>query len=156
MDPNAPRMNNIGYVLSGYDIYRGNPVPTYDIVDPGTRSLIFSAEYNGDMTPDYRYIFIMLFNQIFSIRYCTPEGISVLKCSGNCQLSFQTDYIAGTYSYNEKMSGSIGVGGGGSAGGVNGSFSASVGWHHVNDMTTNGANLFTMSEVLICILVSHA
>ena len=51
MDPNAPRMNNIGYVLSGYDIYRGNPIPTYDIVDPGTRSLIFAAEYNGDMTP---------------------------------------------------------------------------------------------------------
>merc|ERR1711936_1374633 len=98
MDPNAPRMNNIGYVLSGYDIYRGNPVPTYDIVDPGTRSLIFAAEHNGDMTPDYRY--------------CTPEGISLLKCSGNWQLSFQTDFISGTYSYNEKMEGSIGIGGG--------------------------------------------
>ena len=84
--------------------------------------------------------------KMVSFRYCTPEGISVLKCSGNCQLSFQTDFIAGTYSYHEKMSGSIGVGGNGSAGG---SFGASIGWHHVNDMTTGGANLFTMSEVII-------
>ena len=84
-------------------------------------------------------------------RYCTPEGISVLKCSGNCQLSFQTDFISGTYSYNEKMEGSIGIGAGSEVAGnkVNGSFSASVGWHHVNEMTENGANLFTMSEVII-------
>jgi len=141
MDPNAPRMNNIGYVLSGYDIYRGNPIPTYDIVDPGTRSLIFAAEYNGDMTPDYRY--------------CTPEGISLLKCSGNCQLSFQTDFISGTYSYHEKMSGSVGVGGSAGTGKVNGSFGASIGWNHVNDMTTGGANLFTMSEIQCCVYISE-
>ena len=54
LDPDAPRMRNIGHMLSGYDIYRGNPVPTYDITDPGTRQQIFAAEYNGDMTPDYR------------------------------------------------------------------------------------------------------
>ena len=47
-------MSNIGYVMSGYDIYFGNPIPLYDIVDPGTRSLVFSTEYLGDMTPDYR------------------------------------------------------------------------------------------------------
>ena len=53
-DADAPRMNNIGYMMSGYDIYYGNPKPTYDIADPGFRALIFAAEYNGDMTPDYR------------------------------------------------------------------------------------------------------
>jgi hypothetical protein len=39
----APRVNNIGYVLSGYDIYHGNPIPTSGIVDPGFRSLIFQG-----------------------------------------------------------------------------------------------------------------
>ena len=41
----APRVNNIGYVLSGYDIYHGNPIPTSGIVDPGFRSLIFQGWY---------------------------------------------------------------------------------------------------------------
>ena len=53
-EADAPRMRNIGYVMSGYDIYHGNPAPTYDLVDPGFRALIFDAEYNGEMTPDYR------------------------------------------------------------------------------------------------------
>ena len=53
-DADAPRMNNIGYVLAGYDIYFGNPIPLYDVVDPGTRSYVFAADYVGDMTPDYR------------------------------------------------------------------------------------------------------
>ena len=47
-------MNNIGYVMSGYDIYFGNPIPLYDVVDPGTRSFVFAAEYSGDVTPDNR------------------------------------------------------------------------------------------------------
>jgi len=142
-DADAPRMNNIGYVMSGYDIYFGNPVPTYDIVDPGFRSLVFAAEYNGDMTPDYRY--------------CTPEGISLLSCSGNCALTFNTDFIFGTYSYNEDLSGKVGIGVGVSGAGnkVNGSFSGSIGWHHVNDMTENGANAFTMSEAKCCVYTSE-
>ena len=57
-DPDSPKMNNIGYVMSGYDIYFGNPIPIYDIVDPGTKSLVFAAEYNGDLTPDNRSVLI--------------------------------------------------------------------------------------------------
>jgi len=142
-DADAPRMNNIGYVMSGYDIYYGNPVPTYDIVDPGFRALIFNAEYNGDMTPDYRY--------------CTPEGISLLSCSGNCALTFSTDFIYGTYSYHEDLSGKVGVGVGVSGAGnkVNGSFGASIGWNHVNDMTEKGANIFTMAEAKCCVYTSE-
>ena len=84
-------------------------------------------------------------------RYCTPDGISILSCVGNCDLTFHTDFIFGNYSYNENLSGKVGVGVGVSGAGnkVNGSFSASVGWHHVNEMTESGANLFTMSEVII-------
>ena len=83
-------------------------------------------------------------------RYCTPEGIMVLGCSGNCKLSFDTDTIVGNYSYNEKLSGSIGFGGGvGEADKTNGKFSASIGWSNVNEMTEDGAHIFTMSEVLL-------
>jgi len=142
-EADAPRMRNIGYVMSGYDIYHGNPAPTYDIVDPGFRALIFNTEYSGEMTPDYRY--------------CTPDGISVLSCVGNCDLTFQTDFIFGNYSYNENLSGKVGVGVDVSGAGnkVNGSFSASVGWHHVNEMTENSANMFTMSEAKCCVYSSE-
>ena len=44
-------MKNIADVLSGYDIYYGNPMPTGNIhKDPGFRQLIFNAEYNGATT----------------------------------------------------------------------------------------------------------
>ena len=125
-------MKNIGYVLSGYDIYHGNPISASGIVDPGFRSLIFKAEYNGDTTPDYRF--------------CTPDGLSLLSCFGNCALSFNTDEIYGTYSYREKLSGSFGIGGGG----LGGSFSASISWSHVEHYTENGSNIFTQSEAHCC------
>ena len=53
----------------------------------------------------------------------------ILGCSGNCKLSFDTDIIQGNYSYNEKLSGSVGIGASvaGASNKVNGSFSASVG-----------------------------
>ena len=138
-------MNNIGYMMSGYDIYYGNPKPTFDIVDPGFRALIFAAEYNGDMTPDYRCQKLIVKNiySIVNARYCTPAGISVLSCSGSCKLTFNAEFVFGTYSYHEDLSGSVGIGGGMN----NASFSASVGWNHVNDMTENGENMITMSEV---------
>ena len=55
------------------------------------------------------------------------------------------------------MEGSIGIGGGSNLAGnkVNGSFSASVGWHHVNEMTEGGGNLFTMSEIQCCVYQSE-
>jgi len=128
----APRFPNIGYILSGYDIYHGNPIPTDGIVDPGFRSPIFSAEYNGDTTPDYRY--------------CTPDGLSILSCADSCSISFNTDVIYGTYSYYSKLSGSVGIGV--SAGG--GSFGASIGWGHIQSYTESGLNIFTQSEAQCC------
>ena len=79
----------------------------------------------------------------------------VLGCSGNCKLSFNTDVISGNYSYDEKLSGSVGIGGGSSVAGnkVNGSFGASIGWNHVNQMTEGGKNVFTMSEVIILLVL---
>ena len=47
------------------------------------------------------------------------------------------------------------VGGSAGTGKVNGSFGASIGWNHVNDMTTGGANLFTMSEIQCCVYISE-
>ena len=133
-------MNNIGYLLSGYDIFYGNPVPSFDneLVDPGFRQPVFTAEYKGDMSQDYRY--------------CIPDGLTILKCVGNCDLSFSTDIIYGTYSYEEKLSGSVGINGNvdGIGGKVNASFGASIGFHNVKKLTEGSAHSLTQAEASCC------
>ena len=112
--------------------------------------MLRNSEAQPKFTLSYKKKLSVLIRNVIS-RYCTPDGISILSCVGNCDLTFHTDFIFGNYSYNENLSGKVGVGVGVSGAGnkVNGSFSASVGWHHVNEMTESGANLFTMSEVII-------
>ena len=71
-------MPNIGFVLSGYDVFEGNPVPTFDgraTPDPGYRQAIFAAEYSDSTTAD--------------TRYSVPDGVDILSCSGSCSLNFQ-------------------------------------------------------------------
>ena len=67
-------MSNVGYLLAGYDIYAGNPMPMDTNPDPGFRSAIFQAEYKGSTTPDSLY--------------CTPEGLSFIPCDDACQINF--------------------------------------------------------------------
>jgi hypothetical protein len=37
----------LAYVLSGYDVYLGNPSPTSAMIDPGFQSKIFDERYSG-------------------------------------------------------------------------------------------------------------
>ena len=55
--PNEKKMPNIGYIFKGYDIYKGNPLPTgEEIIDHGFVYPIFEANYDeGKLTPDGRY-----------------------------------------------------------------------------------------------------
>ena len=130
----TPRLNNIGYSLKGYDIHYGNPVTTTEIVDPGFRSPIFIAEYNGQTTAD--------------TRYCTPDGLSMQPCSGNCLFKFDTNMIYGTYSYYKALGFKVG----GSLGPIKGaSFGGSIGFQHVEDYTESGYNMFTQSEATCCV-----
>ena len=55
-ETNDRKMRNIGYVLSGYDIWFGNPLATGNqLVDPGFRRQIFAATYTNSLTADNRY-----------------------------------------------------------------------------------------------------
>ena len=108
-------------------------------MDPGFRTPIFAAEYNGETTQDYRY--------------CTPDGLSILDCKGSCDLNFQTDIIYGTYSYYRKLSGSVGVGG--NFGLPNASFSASIGFNSIKQLTEGNMNILTQSEAKCCSYTSE-
>ena len=82
-------MSNIGYLLAGYDIYAGNPMPMDTNPDPGFRSAIFEAEYKGLTTPDSLF--------------CTPEGLAVISCDDACSINFDSRIILGRKAYSEGL-----------------------------------------------------
>ena len=81
---------NIGFVLSGYNIYFGNPIVTRPAtIDPGYRLPIYKAEYNGSTTQDQQH--------------CIPEGMSVLSCGGTCVFDFSTTKMNSTKTYLDTL-----------------------------------------------------
>ena len=74
-------MKNIEYLLSGYDIYFGNPASTFGQIDPGFRDSIFIEVYKGSTTPD----------SLFDI----PEGLSFGFSNNTCQIDFESKIIQG-------------------------------------------------------------
>merc|ERR1719508_173047 len=88
----AVRMANIGYLFKGYDIMKGNPLRVEGLkVDPGYRSPIFKAIYaSGSKTADGRYL--------------QPDGTTIMDCRGTCSLSFDTEEIFGSKSYQDSLS----------------------------------------------------
>ena len=82
-------MSNIGYLLAGYDIYAGNPMPMDTNPDPGFRSAIFDAEYKGSTTPDSLF--------------CTPEGFLFISCDDSCPINFDSRIILGRKAYSEGL-----------------------------------------------------
>ena len=82
-------MPNIGYLLAGYDLYAGNPMPMDSNPDPGFRSNIFEAEYKESTTQDSLF--------------CTPEGLSFISCDDTCQINFDSRIILGKKPYSEGL-----------------------------------------------------
>ena len=137
--PDAPVMNNIGYALSGYDIYYGNPVAlsSSGLVDPGIRNDIFLAEYSNNQTTADN-------------RYCTPKGMTVKSCNGNCALAFSTEIIKGTSSYFHKLEEKVSF----EATYELASFGASQDYKHIEKYTRSGENMLTQSEISCCVYIS--
>ena len=82
-------MPNIGYLLAGYDLYAGNPMPMDTNSDPGFKSAIFEAKYKGSTTPDSLF--------------CIPEGLSFISCDDSCQINFDSRIILGRKAYSEGL-----------------------------------------------------
>ena len=77
-------MPNLGFLLSGYDLMFGNPLPTSAsgvlTSDPGFRLPIFASDFSkGQTTQDNRYL--------------VPNGMSFRSCAGTCSLSFTSSLI---------------------------------------------------------------
>ena len=85
----AAKLSNVGYLLSGYDFFVSNPMPTDANPDPGFRSAIFKAEYKGSTTPDNLF--------------CTPDGLSFQSCDDSCPINFDSRIILGRKAYSEGL-----------------------------------------------------
>ena len=123
---------NIAYVLSGYDIYFGNPLATSSVIDPGFRQLIFQAEYSGETTQDGLN--------------CIPDGLDIRSCSKSCSYTFTSRYVAGTKSYHNSLGVYLGIQG--SLG--NASFGASIDYKHIEESTEKETSLFTQADASCC------
>ena len=85
----AEKLNNVDYLLGGYDLYAGNPKPMDANPDPGFRSAIFKADYKGSTTPDKSF--------------CIPEGLLFQSCNDSCQINFNSRIILGRKAYSEAL-----------------------------------------------------
>merc|ERR1719186_2499007 len=113
---------------------KGNPLPVEGLkVDPGYRQPIFEATYDsGSKTADGRYF--------------QPDGTTITDCSGTCSLSFYSDEISGSKSYQDSLSTKASL----SVGGYGAKFSASTSFKEVQKTTSSGSNLYTLSSASCC------
>ena len=127
--PNEKKMPNIGYIFKGYDIYKGNPLPTgEEIIDHGFVYPIFEANYDeGKLTPDGRY--------------CVPEATQITG-GGGCSLIFGEETYTGTKNYTDKCHAFVGF----SVDLPGGSFGASIDFKHIQEDTQTYENIFTHSD----------
>merc|ERR1719186_2193174 len=130
----AVRMANIGYLFKGYDIMKGNPLRVDGLKGgPGYRAPIFKATYaSGSKTADGRYL--------------QPDGTTIMDCRGTCSLSFDTEEIFGSKSYQDSLSRKASL----SVEGYDAKFSASADYKEVLSTTEDGSNIYTQSSASCC------
>jgi hypothetical protein len=126
-------MNNIDFLLRGYNIMKGNP-KALGRPDPGWRQSIFAGTYNnGDD------------NKTTDNRYWVPDGTSIQPYEA-CRLSFETTEISGNKSYSDSLNVKVGVKAGYDAVTWSASFSASTDYKEVTSGSSSDYRLYTQSE----------
>lgn len=132
--PQPQPMPNIQYVLSGYNVMFGNPMPTDQLgIDPGFKEQIFEANYtSGTLSADKRWL--------------QPSGLLITNCKGTCNFQFRSTEIAGQKSYQDRLSTQVGV----SGSGWGAEFSASTGFKSVAKGSSQRHSFYTQSEIRCC------
>ena len=138
---NLKTMPNVGFLLSGYDILFGNPLPTSAsgvlTSDPGFRSPVFVADYSEAQTTQDR-------------RYLVPGGLAVRSCTGTCSLSFTSNIIESALQYQERLGVKAKVSASRKGLLVKARFSASVDYQRVESGTSSNGETVSQSEASCC------
>ena len=125
-----PRFPNIGYLGSGYNIFKGNPHSTQGL-DPGfTFNNLYKFTYdNGQTTADGRY--------------SIPDGTHADK-SPVCSFDFFSESIENSGAYHESLRREIT----GGFGGWGASFSASSDFNEVYENSFSGSTIYMESSAI--------
>ena len=125
-----PRFPNIGYLGSGYNIYKGNPHSTRGL-DPGfTFNNLYKFTYdNGQTTADGRY--------------SIPDGTHADK-SPVCSFEFFSESIQNAGAYHESLRREISAG----FGGWGASFSASSDYNEVYENSFSASTIYMESSIV--------
>lgn len=105
------RMNNIGYLMKGYNLIQGNPMDP-DQLDPGFASKIFETTYEQNKkTSDQRWNI--------------PDNIEIVA-KPTCSSSYSSETLSTQSDYQKSLQAKVAVSGSASYGLVEASFSAST------------------------------
>jgi hypothetical protein len=122
----------MAYVLSGYDVYLGNPSPTRGWIDPGFKHQIFDARYSGKRTVDGN-------GEL-------PDGVTALQCTGSCSLQADVSSISGSSSYSKLLSSSVGF----DVGIFGAKFGASFDYRRIESGTSARGSVYMQAEAHCC------
>jgi hypothetical protein len=120
----------LAYVLSGYDVYLGNPSPTSAMIDPGFQSKIFDERYSGT-TMDGKGV---------------PDGVTALQCTGSCSLDAHVSTISGASSYSRLLSSSVGF----DISFFGAKFGASFDYRRIENGTSAGGMVYMQAQAECC------
>ena len=129
-DAQCPRakMENIGYTAYGYNILRGNPMPTSPGIDPG---YLVSPMYN------LKYDLSL---ETADGRYQMPDFV-VLQNEVGCSLAMSSTETTSTRQYQDSLSLNAKVEGSGSYGLADVAFSASVAYQSASSSLSTEKNV---------------
>ena len=124
-------MNNIGYLFRGYSIIEGNPLDPRRF-DPGFKTKIFKATYNGDRSTSDR-------------RYKIPDNVDITSKTA-CSLSFSSETVMTVSDYKNTLKAKSSVSGSAKYGLYKGSFSASVEYNRMSSTLKSNDKSVISSE----------
>lgn len=95
-DPEKDGFPNVGWALSGYNIFYGNPLSDSVGVDPGFKLPVFKSDYSAcERTQDHKFI--------------RPQGLHIRQESG-CTSSFRSKVLSSADDYEDQASDSMTIG----------------------------------------------
>ena len=123
---------NIDYLLFGYNLIKGNPVPSRVARDKGFTSQIFKSTY-------------ILQETTSDLEYRIPDHLDAYEAEG-CVMQFSSRSIFSEQEYQTDLRAHVGISGEASYGIVSASFSASTDYSKMSKKLVSDDKVFVKSE----------
>jgi hypothetical protein len=119
-------------VLSGYDVYLGNPSPTRAMTDPGFKHQIFDERYSG--------------TTVDGSGEQLPDGVTELQCTGSCSLEADVSTFSDASSYSALLSSKVEF----DISFFDDAFGASFDYQRIERETSAGEKVYMQAQAQCC------